>query len=65
MGVVDALVREAKGWGILGIVPAAAVCLLSGGLGWGVLAWALWTLLPILAAFASGRMKDASFAKRL
>ena len=65
MGVVDALVREAKGWGVLGIVPAVAVCLLSGGLGWGVLAWALWTLLPILAAFASGRMKDASFAKRL
>jgi beta-glucosidase len=65
MGVVDAFVREAKGWGIAGVIPALVVKLLTGR--HFVLVWALWVLVPIVGAvlahlFRSSRLK-ASLAK--
>ncbi|MDY4015059.1 glycoside hydrolase family 3 C-terminal domain-containing protein [Parafannyhessea umbonata] len=63
MGVVDALVREARGWGLLGVVPALLVRLLTGG--WFAAVWALWVLVPIAAAFVLGLARDAAFGRRL
>ncbi len=62
-GVVDALVREARGWGLLGVVPALAVRVLTGG--WFAMVWALWVIVPLAAAFVVGLARDAAFARRL
>jgi beta-glucosidase len=63
MGVVDALVREARGWGLLGVLPALLVRLITGG--WFAAVWVLWVLVPIAAAFAVGLARNAAFERRL
>ena len=45
MGMVDALVREAKGWGVAGVAPALAVRVLTKR--HFMLTWGLWTVLPL------------------
>ena len=63
MGVVDALVREARGWGLLGVLPALLVRLITGG--WFAAVWVLLVLVPIAAAFAVGLARNAAFERRL
>lgn len=50
MGLVDAIVRELKGWGVAGVVPALLVKLLTGK--FFILVWALWVLVPLVWEFA-------------
>ena len=45
MGMVDALVREAKGWGVAGVAPALAVRVLTKR--HFMLTWGLWMVLPL------------------
>ena len=51
VGMVDAIVREIKWWGLVGIVPALLVKLATGE-GF-ILVWFLWFLVPILLAFVA------------
>jgi len=63
MGVVDALVREAKGWGLIGLVPAVIVKALTGeGL---LLVWFIWAIAPILYAFVVNRVRNGQLDARL
>lgn len=61
MSFVDALVREAKGWGLVGALPALAVQLLVGR-GF-VQAWLLWVLLPLAVAIATNAIKNGPFKR--
>ena len=61
MSFVDALVREAKGWGLLGVLPALAVKLLAGK-GF-VLVWFLWVVIPLLVAIVGNAIKNGPFKK--
>lgn len=65
MSFVDALVREAKGWGVLGAVPTVCACLLGWGPATAALVWIAWILLPLAGAFVVGSLKNARFAKKL
>ena len=58
MGVVDALVREVKGFGWGGVVLFALALLLNWGVGIAILLWALWILVPILLAFVMNLVKN-------
>ena len=65
MGVVDALVREVRGWGWGGAVLLA----LSLALGWGPLVgcllWLAWILVPILGALVANLIRNAALARKL
>lgn len=63
MGVVDAFVREAQGWGVAGIIPALLVRFLTGK--FFVLTWALWTLLPIVGPMVAHQVKSSQLNKRI
>jgi beta-glucosidase len=63
MGMVDAIVRELKGWGLIGLVPAIVVRLLTGGWFWVV--WVAWFAVPILFEFVSNLVRNASMRRRL
>jgi len=63
MGVVDALVREARGWGLIGLVPALIVKVLTGeGL---LLVWFVWAIIPIIYAFVANLVKNGQLDTRL
>ena len=63
MGVVDAIVREAKGWGIAGIIPALVVRMLTGK--FFELTWLLWVLAPILGAVIAHLVRSSQLNKRI
>ncbi len=63
MGVVDAIVRELKGWGVAGIIPALLVKFLTGK--FFLLTWVLWTLLPIVGTVVAHLIKSSQLNKRL
>ena len=63
MGVVDAIVREAKGWGIAGVIPALIVQLFAGK--FFVLTWLLWMLAPILGAVIAHLVRSSQLNKRI
>ena len=69
MGMVDALVREVRGWGLAGVAAAVAVWLAMGrapGLaGVLALAWLAWFLLPLLGAFVVNAVQNARGEARL
>lgn len=63
MGVVNALVREARGWGLIGLVPALIVKVLTGeGL---LLVWFVWAIIPILYAFVANLVKNGQLDAKL
>ena len=57
VGMVDAIVREVKWWGLAGIVPALLVKLATGE-GF-ILVWFLWFIVPILVAFVANLIGNA------
>lgn len=63
MGMVDAGVREVKGWGAAGIVPALIVKRLTGR--HFVLTWALWAFAPITGAGAAHAVRCMRLRARL
>ena len=63
MGMVDALVREIKWWGLAGIVPALVVKLATGE-GF-LLVWFLWFIIPILVAFIANLVRSNSLSGKL
>ncbi len=63
MGVVDAIVREVKGWGIAGVIPALIVRLLTGR--FFVLTWLLWIIVPIAAAIVAHLVRSSQLNARL
>lgn len=63
MGMVDALVREVKWWGLAGLVPALAVKLATGeGL---ILTWFVWFAVPILFELVKNLIRSGSLGGRL
>ena len=62
MGLVDALVREAQGWGLAGVVLLVASVVLGAGAGVGALLWALWVLAPLACAFAANLVRNGQTA---
>lgn len=65
MSFVDAVVREVKGWGTFGIVPALALC------AWLKLSyllvvpfWLIWVILPFICSFVANRIHNHQFRKR-
>ena len=65
MGLVDALVREVRGFGWGGVILLAAAIALGWGVGAGIGLWALWILVPILYAFVMNLVKNSGVAKKL
>ena len=65
MGLVDALVREVRGFGWGGVILLAAAIALGWGVGAGISLWALWILMPILYAFVMNLVKNSGVAKKL
>lgn len=65
MGLVDALVREVKGYGWAGIALLALSVALGWGVGVGILLWALWVLAPILFAFVMNLVRNNALAKKI
>ena len=65
MGLVDALVREAKGFGLLGIIPFLLIGLVGHKWGLGILVLILWVIGPIIYAFVKNIVKNNQFAKKL
>ena len=65
MGLVDALVREAKGWGLIGIIPFLFIGLIGHKWGLGILVWILWVIGPIIYAFVKNILQNNQFAKKL
>lgn len=63
MGVVDAFVREARGWGIAGIVPSLLVRMLTGK--FFVLTWLLWVLVPIVGSVVVHLVRSSQLKGRL
>lgn len=65
MGVVDALVREVKGFGWGGVVLLALALVAGWGVGIGILLWLLWVLVPIVYAFVANLVKNGQLGKKL
>ena len=65
MGVVDALVREVKGFGWGGVVLLVISLVLGWGVGIGILLWVLWIAAPIVFALVMNLVKNASLAKTI
>ena len=63
MGVVDAIVREAKGWGVAGVIPALLVRMLTGK--FFVLTWLLWALVPIVGAVVAHLVRSSQLNRRI
>lgn len=63
--LVRAIVREAKGWGLLGIVVGIAVGMLCKSVGLGILACVLWVVLPLVFALLSNLVKNKISAGKL
>ncbi|MBM6775029.1 glycoside hydrolase family 3 C-terminal domain-containing protein [Olsenella profusa] len=65
MGVVDALVREVKGYGWGGVVLLAVALLAGWGVGVGILLWVLWIVVPIAFAFVRNLVLNGQTKKLL
>lgn len=65
MGVVDALVREARGIGWAGALLLVAAVLLGWGWGVGIALWALWVILPIVGAVVVNLARNAALAGKI
>ncbi|HJA28581.1 MAG TPA: glycoside hydrolase family 3 C-terminal domain-containing protein, partial [Candidatus Olsenella pullicola] len=65
MAVVDALVREVKGFGWGGAVLLVISLALGWGVGVGILLWVLWIAVPILFALVMNLVRNASLAKKI
>ena len=65
MGLVDAIVREAKGWGLAGIVPFLLIGILAHKWGLAVLVWLLWFLAPLLFEFVKSMVLNNQLASKL
>lgn len=63
MGFVDALVREAKGWGLAGVVPAVIVQVLTGN--FFTLVWFLWFVAPLLIELIKNAVLNAQGERTL
>ena len=63
MNFVNAVVREARGWGLAGIIPALVVQLLAGK-GF-VRMWLLWVLAPIAVAIVANAIRNRPFVKAI
>ena len=64
-GLVRALVREAKGWGLGGVAFPVASWVLKRRLTPGMLLWLAWVAAPPLASIAGNLMRERTFARRL
>ena len=64
-GLVRALVREAKGWGLGGLVLLAAAIALGCGVGLGILLCLLWVFGPWALAMATNAVRNAASARAL
>ena len=64
-GLVDAIVRELKGWGLAGVLPAALVGFQTGSVGFFALVWLLWFSLPLTWEFVLNRILNAVGERRL
>lgn len=65
MGLVDAIVRELRGWGLAGVLPAALVGFQTGSAGLFALVWLLWFSLPLTWEFVLNRILNAVGERRL
>ncbi len=66
MGLVDALVRELKGYGLIGVIPALlCVFCLHWGVGRFILVWLLWVLIPLVFEFVVNLVLNSQGEKRL
>ena len=65
MGLVDAIVRELKGWGLAGVLPAALVGFQTGSVCLFALVWLLWFSLPLTWEFVLNRILNAVGERRL
>ncbi len=65
MAVVDALVREVKGFGWGGVIRLALSLALGWGGGMGILLWVLWIAAPIVFALVMNLIQNASLAKKI
>ena len=63
MGMVDAIVREIRGWGLIGIIPALVVKLLTGKHFLSI--WFLWFIIPPLIEFIRNQVLNARGRKLL
>ncbi len=65
MGVVDALVREARGFGWGGVVLLALSLALGWGWGVGALLWVLWIVAPIVIALVANLTRNARLSREI
>ena len=65
MGVVDAVLREARGWGWGGAVLLALALALGWGPLVGCLLWLAWVVVPILGALVANLVRNAALARKL
>ncbi len=64
-GMVNALVREVRGWGVAGVVPAAIVGVACRNIGLFAVVWFLWFFLPLAFELARNRVLNAWGERRL
>ena len=64
-GVVRALIREAKGWGLAGAVPAAVALWRGKRARTAALLWAVWAIAPITAALVADVARNAAGERTL
>ena len=64
-GLVRAIVREAKGWGLGGIALLMLAILAGWGVGAGILLWVLWVLAPMLVALVANCVRNSASQKAL
>ena len=65
MGVVDAVLREVRGWGWGGAVLLALALALGWGPLVGCLLWLAWVVVPILGALVANLVRNAALARKL
>ena len=65
MDLVQAIVREAKGWGLIGIVLGIVLGIVTKSVGIGILIAVLWFLAPILFEFIKSMVLNGQLAKKL
>ena len=65
MRFVNALVREARGWGLAGIAPAGLALALWGKVGRASEIWFAWVLAPLVLGFLRDGFANKGFVQRL
>lgn len=64
-GLVRAIVREAKGWGLGGIALLVLAVALGWGVGWGILLLVLWVLGPWVLAMVANALRNVASTRAL